>query len=106
MLVFLIGVGLLVYVFYIAYGLFTAKSDAVLGLNFTGDPKNYPAAIVIGTRFGWLLLRVGFLFVMSIASSLLSQKGINLYFSAVQGHAVNLTEKKTNASAIVSAEAR
>ena len=39
MFVFLLGVGLLLLVFKIAYELFTQKPDAALGLKFTGDPK-------------------------------------------------------------------
>ncbi len=93
MLVFLLGVGLLSLVFYIAYGLFKTPSAEALGLKFTGDPKRDPAALTIGAQFGWLLFRVLYLFLMSIAGSLIAQKGVNLYFSAVQGFAVNVTGK-------------
>jgi hypothetical protein len=93
MVVFLLGVGLLVTVFYIAYGLFMASPTAALGLRITGDPKHDPGIAQIGSQFGWLLCRIAFLFIMSISGSLISQKGINLYFSAAHGVPVNVTAK-------------
>ena len=91
MLVFLVGVGMLIWVFSIAYALFTSSSAAALGMHITGDPKKDPGVALIGTNFGWLLFRIAFLFIMSLSGSFISQKGINLYFSAVQGHPVNVT---------------
>ncbi len=85
MLVFALGVALLVVVFYIAYGLFNTPPSAALGLKFTGDPKRDPSATMIGSQFVWLLLRVAYLFIMSISGSLIANKGINLYFSSMQG---------------------
>lgn len=82
MLVFLIGVAALLLVFYTAFDLFKMTPAAALGLKFTGDPKKDPAAINIGAMFAWLLFRVAFLFIMSIAGSLIANKGINLYFAS------------------------
>jgi hypothetical protein len=87
MLVFLLGVGLLVIVFQAAHTLFTRPPDVALGLQFTGNPKTDPPAGRIGTQFGYLLFQVACLFVMSIAGSLIAQKGVNLYFSALRGSA-------------------
>ncbi len=84
-LVFLLGVGLMLLVFKIAYELFTQKPDAALGLKFTGDPKKDPAAAQIGAHFGTMLFQLAYLFIMSIAGSLIAQKGVNLYCSAVRG---------------------
>jgi hypothetical protein len=98
MLVFLVGVGLLMLVFYIAYGLFTKPAAQALGLILTGDPKkdavtlNY---VNLGVQFGTLLIRLLCLFIMSIASSLIANKGINLYFSAIQGTPVHFLGSKT-----------
>lgn len=83
-LVFLVGVGLLGWVFYIAYGLFTAPASAALGLHFTGNPKTDPSLALIAARFGWLLFRVVLLMIMAFAGSLITQKGINLFLCA--GH--------------------
>ena len=85
MIVFLLGVVLLVMVFNIAYGLFHTAPDAVLGLNFTGNPKTDPTATAIASRFGVLLINIVYLFIMAIAGSLVAQSGIKLYFSAVKG---------------------
>ena len=85
MLVFLVGIGLLVVVFSHAFQLFSQSPETALHLRFTGDPKKDPLLANIGASFGWILLRVGFLIVMSLAASLISQRGINLYFSAMHG---------------------
>ena len=82
MLVFLMGVALLGMVFYYAFDLFKQTPSAALGLHFTGDPKKDPALATIGSQFAWLLFRVAFLFIMSIAASLIANKGINLYFAS------------------------
>src|SRR5579883_3423705 len=84
-LIFLIGVGMLLFVFYIAYGLFNAPPQSALGLKVTGNPKTDPSAAAIGSQFGWLLFRIAYLFIMSIAGSLIANKGIHIYFSAMQG---------------------
>jgi hypothetical protein len=94
MLVFLIGVALLLVVFYIAYGLFTTPPAAALGLRFTGNPKTDPGAATIGTQFAWLLFRIAYLAIMSVAGSLVANKGIHLYFSsAMHGTAVQPAPK-------------
>ncbi|HLK58821.1 MAG TPA: hypothetical protein VKU00_19770 [Chthonomonadaceae bacterium] len=89
MLVFLLGVALLIVVFFMAYHLFNAPPNEALGLHITGNPKTDPTATAIGTNFGWMLLRVAYLFLMAIAGSLIAQKGINLYFSAMKGFPVH-----------------
>lgn len=88
MLVFLVGVGMLVFVFMYAFKLFGTSPDQALGLRFTGDPKKDPLLSQIGVRFGWIFFQVACLIVMSLAASFLSQKGINFYFSALQGSPV------------------
>jgi hypothetical protein len=84
MLVFLLGVGLLVIVFQAAHTLFTRPPDVALGLKFSNNPKTDPSAGRIGSQFGYLLIQVACLFVMSISGSLIAQKGVNLYFSALR----------------------
>lgn len=92
-IMFLVGVGLLGVVFYLAFGLFNTSSEHALGLTFTGNPKLDPPAMKVAVQFGWLILRIAVLFVMAIAGSLLSQKGINFYFSAGKGVAVDIMHK-------------
>lgn len=88
---FLIGIGLLGLVFYEAHGLFRTSSAQALGLVFTGNPKLDPTAMQVAAQFGWLILRIAVMFIMAIAGSLISQKGINLYFSAVRGVSLGMT---------------
>ena len=95
MLVFLVGVCLLVFVFNRAFLLFGAKPADALGLAFTGDPKRDPSLTLVGAQFGWLLFRVVFLFLMAISGSFVSQKGINLYFHAIQGTPIHPAIKPT-----------
>lgn len=90
MLVFLIGVGLLLVVFSFAYHLFNTPPSTALGLTFTGNPKSDPSPTKIGVQLTWLLFRIGYLVVMSVAGSLVANKGINLYFSALQGSPIHL----------------
>ena len=102
MLVFCVGVGLLLLVFKVAYDLFTAAPAAALGIHITGDPKRDPGAMLIGQSFGFLIIKILLLFVMSAAASLIAQRGINLYFSCVHGSKPDNTIKP---AANVSAEA-
>lgn len=90
MITFLLGVGLLLFVFKIAYELFNVSPSDALGMKFTGDPKTDPNLTKIGGLFGGVLVRMVYLFLMSISGSLVANKGINLYFSALQGHPVSI----------------
>jgi hypothetical protein len=101
MLVFILGIGLLLLVFKIAYTLFTASPDAALGFHITGDAKVDPGAAKMGQYFGWMILKIMLLFVMSVAASCIGQRGINLYFSSVHGSKHDGTIKP---AATVSAE--
>jgi len=103
-LTFLGGVCLLGLVFHMAYTLFNSNSEQALGLVFTRDPKLDPPALKIATQFGWLILKIGSLFIMAIAGSLISQKGVNFYFSSVKGVAVDLMPKVNNTSAQTTSE--
>lgn len=101
MLVFFLGIGLLLLVFKIAYTLFTASPDAALGFHITGDAKVDPGAAKMGQYFGWMVLKIILLFVMSVAASCIGQKGINLYFDSVHGNKYDAAVKP---AATVSAE--
>ena len=92
MLVFLGGVSLLIFVFVVAYQLFTASPSAALGIKITGDPKRDPAMLTLGAQVAWLIFRIVYLAFMSIAGSLLANKGIQLYFSALGGKPVAQSE--------------
>lgn len=96
--VFLGGVALLGIVFNMAHTLFTAGPEQALGLTFTGDPKLDPPALKIATHFGWLVLRIVLMFIMAIAGSLISQKGVNFYFSCVKGVPVDMMPKVSSSS--------
>ena len=98
MLVFLLGVVSLLFVFFWAYKLFNASPVQALGLNFTGDPKRDPPLQKIGVQFAWLLIKFLALFIMSIAGSLIANKGINLYFSALQGSPISVVRGKSAVS--------
>ncbi len=102
MIVFATGIGLLLLVFSIAYHLFTAAPATALGITITGDPKHDPGAMLIGQSFGFLIIKILLLFVMSAAASLISQKGVNLYFTCSQATKAARTVKP---AASVSAEA-
>lgn len=81
-LVFLLGIGMLVIVFRLAYALFNASPNTLLGLKFTGNAKTDPGIAVIGARLGGLLINVLCLFVMSSRSRTRAPTGLLLPESA------------------------
>lgn len=96
-LVFLLGIGMLFVVFRLAYALYHASPADALGLRFTNNAKTDPGLNLIVARVGVLLVRVLSLFVMAIASSLICQFGVKLYFSAIKGSTPEvLTQHVTN----------
>ena len=82
MLVFIGGVCLLILVFVMAYRLFNASPTEALGIRITGDPKRDPAMVTLGAQVTWLIFRIIYLAFMSVAGSLIANKGIHLYFSS------------------------
>jgi hypothetical protein len=74
--------------------MFSLNPADALGLHFTGDQKKDPLLSEIGYKFGWIFVRVAFLFIMAFAASLISQRGINLYFSAMQGLPVESPQRR------------
>lgn len=75
MLVFIGGVGLLAFVFYIAYSLF---SSDLVGAQGGAEP----AAAQLGRIVINLLARIGMLVVMTIIGSMIASRGIQLYFAS------------------------
>lgn len=84
LLVFLAGIGLLVFVFSLAHALFNTPTPP-LPAPAPVVPGSQPApsaAIEIGRDFSVFTQRVLLLFLMCIAGSLIASKGIQLYFAA------------------------
>ena len=71
-----------------------APAADALGLTFKNNPKTDPTAAAIGAQFGVLLFRLAYLFLMSIAGSLIANKGINLYFSGLHGAPIHPPQKR------------
>jgi hypothetical protein len=76
--IFVIGVGILVLVAVIAYGLFTASTPALHAT--PGAPSG--AAAELGKSALGMLYRIALLVVLCIAGSLLAARGLHLYFVA------------------------
>ncbi len=74
-LIFLLGVGLLLLTFSLAYGMFTTPPEVALGLA-PGKTLNVNDASRSGIA---MLYRVLMLLVMCIVSSLVASRGIRLY---------------------------
>ena len=81
MLVFLIGIGMLVFVFVTALHLFQAPVPGLEPLQTPGAPP--PAAANIGVSLAGFARELLLLGVMTLAGSLLANKGAHLYFSSV-----------------------
>ena len=75
-LVFLVGLGVILSVLYFALEMFR---DEKLGLRATSGPSI--SATDLGVGFGVLILKIALLFLGSISGSLISNKGIQLYFT-------------------------
>lgn len=95
LLVFLLGVGILLFVFVTALHLFQSPVPGLAPLQTPGAPP--PAAANIGVSLAGFVRELLLLGVMTLAGSLLANKGANLYFSAVYQpgpSAVKETESK------------
>ena len=79
-IVFLGGVGLLVFVFVLAYDFFTTDS-IVIPL----PPPNSQApsaTTIIGQSALQMIIKIALLVVMALIGSMLASRGINLYFAS------------------------
>jgi hypothetical protein len=92
-LVFLIGIGLLCLVFYMAWSLFHSP---VSGLALPVKPGAVaPPASSIGIALTAFVQKVVLLALMTLAGSLISSKGIHLYYSAAHGGSAHDAPAKT-----------
>jgi hypothetical protein len=80
-LVFLVGLGVILAVVWLGFGMFR---DPNLGMQPAANSPS-PSAADLGVGFGKLIMRIALLFLGSICGSLIANKGIQLYFSALQG---------------------
>ena len=80
LLVFLLGVGMLIFVFVTALHLFQSPAPGLAPLQTPGAPP--PAAANIGVSLAGLARDLLLLGMMTLAGSLLASKGAHLYFSA------------------------
>ncbi|MHB9035507.1 MAG: hypothetical protein ACYC64_02490 [Armatimonadota bacterium] len=80
MLVFLAGVGILVFVFVAAFQYF--NSNAILLKPATPASETLPATSRLGESALLLFGRIALLIVMAIAGSQVASRGIQLYFAA------------------------
>jgi hypothetical protein len=85
LLVFLIGIGILIFVFVTALHLFQAPVPGLEPLQTPGAAP--PAAAAIGTSLADFARKLLLLGMMTLAGSLLANKGAHLYFSTVYPHA-------------------
>jgi len=83
LLVFLVGVGVLVWVFVMANRLFNLPAPPLPAAPPPNAANPGPSPfIAIGASFGDLLRRLLLLLLMSVAGSVIASKGIQLYFAA------------------------
>jgi len=81
LLVFLVGIGMLVFVFATALHLFQSPVPGLEPLQTPGAPP--PPAANIGTALADFVRRLLLLMVMTLVGSLLASKGAHLYFGTV-----------------------
>ncbi len=83
LLVFLAGVGVLVWVFVMANRLFNAPAPPLPAAPPANAANPGPSPfLAIGASFSDLLRRLLLLLLMSVAGSVIASKGVQLYFAA------------------------
>jgi uncharacterized membrane protein len=76
--VFALGIVILLFVFALAYGMFTSSPDEVFSSGKSGEAT----AAGLGSALALVLIKVALLFVMAIAGSLIASRGIQLYLGS------------------------
>jgi hypothetical protein len=89
-LVFCIGITIILGVVGLAFRMFI---DPNLGRVAT-NPKGEISVAEVGSGFGRLVFRIVLLFLASLCGSLIANKGINLYFSALQNGITKTQSRK------------
>lgn len=79
-LVFILGVAIILMTMRMALGLW---NDPNLGFKVAPGGAS-PALVNVGLGFGRLLIRIILLFLISICGSQIANKGVHLYFTAIQ----------------------
>ena len=77
MLTFVAGVAILAFVFFRAYALFSAPPAGLAG--------SAPTAGYLASAGMSLLARIGLLFIMTLAGSLIAGRGVQLYLGRPDG---------------------
>lgn len=79
MVFFLLGIIILIFVFAIAYGMFTAPASQVFG-----NPQGSAGltATGLGAVVILIVVRIGLLFIMTLAGSLIAARGMHLYLGS------------------------
>lgn len=76
MVIFILGIVILLFVFAMAYSMFTAPATQVFG----GAPNATAAGL--GTALALMLIRIGLLFIMTLAGSLIAARGMHMYLGS------------------------
>lgn len=79
-IVFLLGIAILVFVFVLAYGYFTAPGGGIQITQSHGSSA--AAANQLGTAATKMFIQLALLVVMAIVGSLIAARGIQFYFGA------------------------
>ncbi len=79
MVIFILGIVILLFVFGIAYSMFTAPASQVFG----ATPNTATiTALGLGSALVVMLIRIALLLVMTIAGSLVAARGMHLYLAS------------------------
>lgn len=78
-IVFLAGIGILVFVFVLAFGFFNAPGS---GIQITQGAGAAPATSQLGAAATKIFVQLALLVVMAIVGSLIAARGIQFYFGS------------------------
>jgi hypothetical protein len=75
MIVFILGIIVLLFVFWEAFSMFTSPAAELLPASASSNAT----AAGLGSSLALMIVRIGLLFVMTLAGSLIASRGILLY---------------------------
>jgi hypothetical protein len=79
--VFLLGVAIILMVLRLGFQMY---EDPRVGISLTSRTGASASATEVGASFARLTVRIALLFLGSVSGSLIANKGINMYFSALR----------------------
>ncbi len=89
LLVFALGIGILVFSFYVAYHQLFASPTAGIAVA-PAKPGGPTATTILSQSALAMIIRLGALFIMVLVGSLLASRGVQMYFASNASHTTDI----------------